>query len=120
MNFKRDVHHYHIVEVEKGAALPELTGDLKEALKALQHNPAFQYLLLRFKNKRAGLSNAINEGLNLTEVQLRYLQAGIYWAGEFERDIRLLTQTVPPTRPAVDREAEEFEKVRANLSLVGQ
>lgn len=117
--FTKDVHHYHLIEIEKGAKLPELTADLRESLKALQHNPAFNYLMLRYRYKKAGLSNALNEGLNLTEIQLRYLQAGIYWAAEIERDLQLLTQTRPQAAPAVDYEAQEFAKVRQNLDLVG-
>jgi hypothetical protein len=117
MLFKRDV--YHVVEVEKTAKLPEMTGDLKESLKTLQHLPAFQYILQRMKVKKAAMENALREGFKLSEGELRYLQAGIFWAGELERDIQLLIKDSVPTRPATVDETEEFRRVNRQLELIG-
>lgn len=120
--FKSEVTHdiYHVVEVPVGTKLPELTGDLKETLRALQFNPAFNYLIQRLRLQRSGVQNALQDGMNLTEVQLRYLQAAMYWLGYLEKDIASLTQvsaSIP--RPALDNEAELFAKVQQNLDLVG-
>lgn len=119
MWFTKEVDKLHYIEVEKNSKLPELTGDLKESLRALALSPAFQYLLARFRHKRLSLNNALQEGLQMTETQIRFLQAGVYWAGELERDITTLTQTVPTKRAPTDQEAELFAKVRSNLDLVG-
>ena len=117
--FKRDVHHYHVVEIEKGAKLPEITGDLRESLKALALHPGFVYLLQRFKFQKAAMETALREGMNLTETQLRYLQAGIFWAGQFDRDIATLTRDKAKSAPASTDQAAEFEKVRQSLEMIG-
>jgi hypothetical protein len=119
--FKREPEHvYHIVEFDKTTKLPELTGDLRESLKTLAILPAFQYLMQRFRVKKAAMETTLREGFKLDEQQLRYCQAGIYWAGEIERDIKLLTQEQPQRRPASVDEAEEFRKIARSITLVGQ
>ena len=117
--FKEEVIKYSIIEVERGTKLPEITPDLRDSLKTLQFSPAFQYLIMRFRNQRAAMTAALQGGMNLTEIQLRYLQAGIHWAGELERDITALTQASASTpRPAFDNEAAEFAKIAATLDLI--
>lgn len=119
--FKREPeHHYHIVEFDKNTKLPELTGDLRESLKTLSLQPAFQYLMQRFRIKKAAMETTLREGFKLDEQQLRYCQAGIYWSGEIERDIQLLTQEQPQRRPAKTDELEEFRKISRSINLVGQ
>lgn len=118
--FQRDVHHYHVVEIDKATKLPELTNDLKESLRSLSHLPAFQYLMLRFRVKKAAMESTLREGFKLDEQQLRYCQAGIYWAGEIERDIKTLTQDLTTSRPAVPDELAEFKRVASTINLIGQ
>lgn len=110
---------YHVIELDKTTKLPELTGDLRESLKTLTMLPSFQYLMMRFRVKKAAMENTLKEGFKLDENQLRYCQSGIYWAGEIERDIKLLTQEQPTTRPAARDEMEEFRKVSKAITLVG-
>lgn len=120
--FKREVkeiHHYHTVELPANSKLPELTGDLRESLKTLFLYPAFQYLLQRLRFQKAAMETALREGINLTETQLRYLQAGIFWAGQIEKDISVLTQASANIRPVQEDERAEFDKVRQNLDMVG-
>ena len=116
---ERDV--YHIVEVERNSKLPELTGDLKESLKALANHPGFQYLLMRFRYQKGLLGMTLNEGLQMTETQLRFLQAGIYWASLIEKDIQKLTQdrVLPASHAASNQELEDLARVKANMDLVG-
>jgi hypothetical protein len=109
----------HVVEVEKGTRLPELTGDLKESLKALQHSPAWNYMVARLRHQGAALNNTLKEGLQLTETQLRFLQAGLYWISFIEKDFAKLTQTVPQARPATDPEADQFRNIQQNVELIG-
>jgi len=119
--FKREPeHHYHVIEFDKSTKLPELTGDLRESLKTLALLPAFQYLMQRFRVKKAAMESTLREGFKLDEQQLRYCQAGIYWAGEIERDIKLLTQDQSQARPAKVDEMEEFRKVARSITLIGQ
>ena len=122
MNFwkRESTHHYHVVELDKSTKLPELTGDLRSALQTLALQPAFQYLMQRFRVKKAAMEGTLREGFKLDETQLRYCQAGIYWAGEIERDIKLLTQEQPTTRPASVDELESFRRVSKAITLVGQ
>lgn len=118
--FKRDVHHYHVVEVDRTSKLPELTGDLIEGIKALQHNAAFNYLLQRQRVKKVGMQNALNEGFQVPETQLRYLQAGIFWAGDLERDYQTLIKDRPAQRPATPDEEDRFREIAKSLDLIGQ
>lgn len=118
--FTKEVHHYHVVEFDKNTKLPELTGDLRESLKTLALLPGFQYLMQRFRVKKAAMESTLREGFKLDEQQLRYCQAGIYWAREIERDIQLLTQDQPQRRPASVDELAEFKKMSSAISLVGQ
>jgi hypothetical protein len=119
--FKKEVeHHYHVVEFDRTTKLPELTGDLRESLKTLSMLPAFQYLMQRFRVKRASMETTLREGFKLDEQQLRYCQAGIYWAQEIERDIQLLTQEQPTRRPATVDELAAFKNVSSAITLVGQ
>lgn len=113
-------HHYHIVEVEKGTKLPELTGDLKESLKILPSQPAFNYILQRLRFQKAAMETTLREGINLTEVQLRYLQAGIFWSSQIEKDIHLLTQAPSLQRTAIPDEQVSFETLQRAVELVGQ
>ena len=118
--FKEEIHHYHVIELDKQTRLPELTGDLRESLKSLALHPAFQYLIQRFRIKKSAMETTLREGFKLDEQQLRYCQAGIYWAGELERDIQLLTQDQPQRRPAKTDELAEFKKMAQAISLIGQ
>jgi hypothetical protein len=113
-------HHYHVIETDKSTKLPELTGDLRESLKTLALQPAFQYLMQRFRVKRAAMETTLREGFKLDEQQLRYCQAGIYWAMELERDIKLLTQEQSTKRPASVDELAAFKQVAKAITLVGQ
>lgn len=114
-----EIHHHHVIEVPQGHKLPELNGDLKESLKALYNHPGFQYLLQRLRFQKAAMESTLREGINLTEIQLRYLQAGIFWASQLEKDISSLTQSRPTQREAFPDEATEFAKIRQGIELVG-
>lgn len=116
---KEEVHHYHVVEFDRNTKLPELTGDLRESLKTLEVLPAFQYIMQRFRVKKAAMEATLREGFKLDEQQLRYCQSGIYWAGEIERDIQLLTQAQPTRRPASTDELAEFKNIARAIHLVG-
>lgn len=115
----KDTHHYHLVEVDKDHKLPELTGDLKESIKSLMNHPGFLYLLARHRHQRAAMETSLREGMQLTETQLRYIQAGVFWAGFFDRETRLLTQTAPKTAAPTPDEREQFEKIRQSIDLIG-
>jgi len=116
----KDIHHYHVVELDKTTKLPELTGDLRDSLKSLALQPAFQYLIQRFRVKKAAMESTLREGFKLDEQQLRYCQAGIFWAGELERDIQILTQEQPTRRPAKEDELAEFKRISHSIELIGQ
>lgn len=118
--FSKPEHIYHVVEIDKSTKLPELSGDLRESLKTLSLLPGFQYLMQRFRVKKAAMEATLREGFKLDEQQLRYCQSGIYWAGEIERDIKILTQEQPQRRPASVDEMAEFKKVSNSITLIGQ
>jgi hypothetical protein len=115
----QDVHHYHTIEIDKDHKLPELTGDLRESIKALVNHPGFQYLLARFRHQKAAMETSLREGFNLTDIQLRFLQAGTFWAAHFDREIKTLTQSAPKPAPPTPNEREQFEKIRQSIDLIG-
>jgi hypothetical protein len=117
---KETTNIYHVVELDRDSRLPEITADLRESLKALALNPAFNYLLQRFRVKKSAMEATLREGFKLDEQQLRYCQAGIFWAGEIERDLKSLTQTATQSRPATRDELSEFKKIASAIQLVGQ
>lgn len=116
---RKEEHIYHVVEYDKNTKLPELTGDLREALKSLAMQPAFNYIMQRFRIKKAAMEATLREGFKLDEQQLRYCQAGIFWSGELERDIQTLTQAQPQRRPAETDELAEFKRISRAIDLVG-
>jgi hypothetical protein len=111
---------YKVVEIPAGTRLPDLSGDMREGLAALQHNPYFQYLIQKFRLEKAGVQTALNQGFELSENQLRYLQAGVFWLGHLESEIARLTKggTTTPTEAEPDV-AAEFERVKQSLDLIG-
>lgn len=118
--FKRETKVItQVVELPASTKLPELTGDLRETLKALQFNPAFVYLVQRLRFQKAGVETALREGIQLNETQLRFLQAGMFWLAFLEKEIASLTHTSGNTpRPATPDELELFAKIQENMSLV--
>lgn len=107
-----------ILEIEKNSKLPELTGDLKESIKTLEYHPGYNYLIQRLRHAKAVMNSQLREGMELTETQLRYLQAGIFWAGWLENEQLTLTKN-RPVREQTSTEAEEFERLQRSLDLVG-
>jgi|SRR5579859_682500 len=117
----KEIHHHHIVEVDKPhGPLPEMTNDLKESLKTLANQPAFQYLLQRLKLERAELQRQLEKGFQLNEQQLHFLQAGVYYTGWLEGQLAKLTFTprAAQREPSLD-EAALFEQHQASLEVIG-
>lgn len=111
---------YILVEIEKASRLPEMNGDLKESLKALQYQPAFQYILHKLDVQKALVQKMLAEGYELDDKQLRYLQAGVYWLSHIKREMDSLSATPPQAqREASFDEASDFARINANLDLVG-
>jgi len=107
------------VEVDKGTQLPPLSNDLKESLRTLSHNPAFQYLITRLKLERAGLKHQLENGFTLNETQLKFLQAGIHYSGWLEDTISRLTHTPrPAVHEATADEQELFNQHLAALEVI--
>lgn len=119
--FKQQVKTvYRLLEVEKAAALPPLTPELKDSLRTLQFHPGFQYMTSRLHFQRAELKRYLEEGFKLSEPELRHVQAGAFWAGWLERELRSLTFTpqVSPVEVSPD-DADLFRQMQDNLELVG-
>jgi len=108
-----------VLELDQFTKLPELTGDLRESLKTLEYHPGFQYLLQRLQVDEASLVAQFKEGLGMSEIQLRYLQAGIYWTGWLKNELKSLTTKRSNARTPTFNEIEEFNKINQNLQLVG-
>lgn len=116
---KEWITKYRVVEVPEGTRLPELTPDLKESLKTLQHNPAFQYLLMRQRLQRGRVQSYINEGFKLDDNELRFAQAGMYWLGFLERDYKSLIRQPEFDRQATVSEQDEFNRIAETLESIG-
>lgn len=107
-----------IIEIEKDSKLPEMNGDLRESIRTLEYHPGYNYLIQRLRHAKSVMNAQLREGMELTETQLRYLQAGIFWAGWLENEQLSLTKKVTQ-RPQSLGEAEEFEKLQGSLDLIG-
>jgi hypothetical protein len=117
--FKRE-SQYKYIEVEKGTRLPELTNDLKESLAVLSHHPAFQYILMRLRFEKGQVQAYLNEGYQLDDKALRYLQAGIYWLSYIETQVNSLTRQPSPSRIDVPVDLnEEFRTIASSLESIG-
>lgn len=109
-----------ILEVEKGTKLEPVTSELRESLTTLQYQPAFQYLINKMRVQKAQVQKYLNEGFEVSEKELRYAQAGIFWLKWIEDEVNRLTKApVNQARPAMDQELEEFNKIAANLDVIG-
>lgn len=105
---------YRTIEVDKGVDLPPLSEELKEGLKTLQHNFAFQYLVNRLKLERAELQRQLAKGFTLDEQQLHFIQSGIFYCGWLEDTIARLTH-IPKAAPKdVPAEVEDLFKQHAD------
>lgn len=115
--FKRETK---LVEIEKGTKLPQMNADLRESLKTLQHNHAFNYVLMKLRFQKAMVQSYLNEGFQLSEKEIRYLQAGVYWLNFIEHDIEQMTKApaAPISETPFDVQSE-FDKVHANLEKIG-
>lgn len=84
---------YRIVEVERPARMEPPTAEMKEMLKTLQFNPAFQYLMNRFRFMRAEIDRRLKqEGPTAPEIALKTLLASSIISEWFEHEIKRLTQ----------------------------
>jgi hypothetical protein len=78
------------------------------------------YLLARFEREKAELERQLKEGFTLTETQLRFLQAGIHYAGWFEREVKRITNMPKPISvTTTDEDRALFERAQQSLELVG-
>jgi hypothetical protein len=111
---------YKIIEAPKASPLPELTTELKESLRALQLHPGFQYLMMRLQLERATIRETLEKGYQIPEGGLRHLQAGVYYTGWLENEIKRLT-SVPrgPERTATPDEERLFAEAHSALELIG-
>lgn len=116
--FKREPK-YIFIELDKAVKLPELTPDLKETIKTLQYHPGFVYLTQKLRIQRGLIERYLQEGFELDEKQLRYLQAGVFWLAYLDRELKTATHVPAPTRPADDSEAELFQQIQSNMDLIG-
>ena len=114
---------YKLLEVERISPLPELNAELKESMRTLQLHPGFNYILSRLRLTKSGLQHQLQEGFELPERDLHRIQAGIFFAGWLENELRRLTSTPSrPVRDLTDSEAESFLDISsfdANLERVG-
>lgn len=119
--FKR-AEKFVVVEVEKAEAkLPELSAELRESVKTLQHHPGFQYLMAKFRYERAMLEKYLHEGFQLPEAGLRHLQAGVHYMKWMEDEVKKLVFAVERNaRTAAQHEVDEFERIRESITLVGE
>lgn len=109
-----------VIEVDKGQRLPAMTAETKDGLRALSHNPYFQYIMTKLHLEKSLVQKALNEGFQLSEKELRYLQAGVYWLSHIESEVSRLTQTTTsPSAPAEPDVIEEFNRVNSALDLIG-
>lgn len=111
---------YKVLEVPTGTKLPDLSPEMKETVKSLQYHPGFQHLVAKLRFHKSQLQHQLNEGFELPDVSLRYLQAGIFWLAFLEDEVARTTSAPPAISRSPSRQEElEFEKFSSNLETVG-
>jgi hypothetical protein len=123
--FKNKVEYVEVskpvfIELKDPRRPEAMSHEMKEMLKTLQLNPAFQYLLNRFQVAKAAARAKLDTDFSLTEQQMHFLQAGIYWAGFIENDLAHLT--AEPRRvehKASQEDLEMFRDIEASIEMVG-
>lgn len=100
------------------ATEPVLNDEMRASISSLIHHPGFNYLLHRARYVKAYLKRQLEEGRHDNLNQVNYLQAGIYWASFWEREMLSKSQPVKPPAVATDFEREAFETARAALDVV--
>ena len=107
---------YRTVEVEKPAPITGNTEDHVLAVKQLEHNPGFQYLMRKFRLQKAALQAHLLRDPHKGMMQVIRLQEGIRWAGWFEDQLaRALAWKKPQAEnPQADLQAE-FERIHREL-----
>lgn len=108
-----------IVELERPQTEPVLNNELRASISSLRHHPGFEYLLLRARAVKGYLKRELEEGQHVDMKRVQYLQAGIYWANFWEREMTAKSQPVKPPAMATDIEREAFEAARDALEVVG-
>lgn len=109
-----------LLEIPPGTKLPEMNNDLRDSLRALQSTPAFQYLQTKLRLQKAQLQRSLNEGFQLEEKEIRYLQAGIFWLGHIESDIAAATRAPHLVSRTPSRlEEEEFAAIHSSIDMLG-
>ena len=108
-----------IIEVEQPRHID--LADSIESLEALSHHPGFTALMARLRLSRAQLQSRLATNLGATLDEVRFLQAGIYWSGWLETQIKsLVYKTKPKVSTPSEQEQAIFEEIHQSLELVGQ
>lgn len=110
---------YKIIELTRKDTEPVLNDELRASIASLKYHPGFEYLLARARAVKAYLKRQLEEGRHDDMRQVHYLQAGIYWANFWEREMLTKSQPVKPPAEPSDIEREAFEAAKAALEVVG-
>ena len=116
--FKPDIQ-YKIVEVEKTKRLGHIDPEIHKSVASLSIHPGFRYLLKKLAVEQAMLEGEIKSA-PLKDV--KSLQAGIYWAGWLDRQLKFESALAAPhtTVSPTQEEIDAFNQINAQLQVVGQ
>lgn len=111
---------YKVIPVTKTHETePVLNDELRASIRTLEFHPGFEYLLRRADAVKAFLKRQLEEGKHTDMREVHYLQAGIYWASFWEREMRSKSQPIKPPADATELDREAFEAARLALEVVG-
>lgn len=118
MNWGKKQIEYKFIEVEPGH--PQNLEGLEESIQALAVHPGFNALSNRLRLNRSQLQSRLQSTLGATLDEVRFLQAGIYWSGWLEAQIK---QLVYKARPVISEpNAEELaimKEIHESLEVIG-
>lgn len=75
--------------------------------------------MIKMRLQKAHLQRSLNEGFQLEEKEIRYLQAGIFWLNHIESDIHAATSAPHiSSRPPSRQEEEELAAMQQSIDII--
>jgi hypothetical protein len=113
---------YQIVELEKPRELAQVDMEVRKSVASLALHPGFRYLLAKLRAQKQFLQGQLVTGDHATMQEVQRFQAGIYWAGWLETQLKTETALSEPrlTASPTQNEIDAFNAVKSQLEVVGQ
>ncbi len=118
----RDAAQPLVVEVEESPESGDLDSETKAAILSLGGNMGFRALCRRQAVQAALLKKYLEQQRHKSLEDVAWLQAGIFWAKWYEKEVDSMTRmesAKTPPRDAKPFEQAQFDRIKAAMEIVG-